>query len=84
LDHFTLKGKSSDKIVHKPAKEAIAIIATPTKSVPPAIRVAEGLVRATKTIKRPSRIRTSAERKTEPDFLVVRISTPPRPPKPHH
>jgi hypothetical protein len=55
-------------VTYKPAKEAIAIIATPTKSVPAAIRVAEG-VRATKTIKRPNRIGTSAKRKR-----VIRIN----------
>ena len=55
-------------VTYKPAKEAIAIIATPTKSVPAAIRVAEG-VRATKTIKRPNRVGTSAKRKR-----VIRIN----------
>jgi hypothetical protein len=48
---------------HKPAKDAIAIITMPTRSVAVAMLIA-GFVSMTKTAKMPRRIRITAERKT--------------------
>ena len=57
--------------IHKPAKEAIAIMARPTRSVAVAMVVAKGFVSVTKTMKMPRRMRTTAER--EIAFLVSRL-----------
>jgi len=56
---------------HKPAKDAIAIMTTPIRSVAVAMLMAAGFVSATKTIKTPRRIRITAERKTA--LLVSRL-----------
>ena len=56
---------------HKPAKDAMAIMATPIMKVAVAMLIATGFVSATKAIKRPRRIRINAERKTT--FLVIRL-----------